>query len=106
MFTDLVLKSITGYRWAESYLVNNVFGTTTPLLYNNPDDFNLDSTSQEFQLTGSGFDGFVDFVGGLFYFNEDGDYIANQINNQFNLNQQFYTDNANTSLAAYGARLL
>ncbi|MBK6289789.1 MAG: TonB-dependent receptor [Gammaproteobacteria bacterium] len=102
VFTDLVLKSITGYRESENYLVNNAFGTTTPLLFNIPDHFTLDSTSQEFQLTGSGFDGFVDFVGGLFYFNEDGDFVNTQMIDLFDLSQEFYTDIDNTSLAAYG----
>ena len=101
-FTDLVLKSITGYRESENYLVNNAMGTTTPLLYNDPDHFTLDSTSQEFQLAGSGFDGYLDFVAGLFYFNEEGDYINTQMIDLFELNQQFYTEIDNTSLAAFG----
>ena len=101
-FTDLVLKSITGYRESENYLLNNAMGTATPLLYNNPDYFTLDSTSQEFQISGSAFDGFTDFVAGLFYFNEEGHYINTQIIDLFELNQQFYTEIDNTSLAAYG----
>ncbi len=101
-FTGLVAKSITGYRESENYLVNNAMGAATPLLFNNPDHFTLDSTSQEFQLAGSGFDDFLDFVAGLFYFNEDGDYINTQIIDVFELNQRFYTEIDNTSLAAFG----
>ena len=101
-FTGLVLKSITGYRESENYLVNNAMGAATPLLFNNPDHFNLDSASQEFQLAGSGFDGRADFVAGLFYFNEEGDYINTQIIDLFELNQRFYTEIDNTSLAAFG----
>ena len=101
-FTGLVLKSITGYRESENYLVNNAMGAATPLLFNNPDHFDLDSASQEFQLAGSGFDGYADFVAGLFYFNEEGDYINTQIIDLFELNQRFYTEIDNTSLAAFG----
>lgn len=39
---------------------------------------------------------------GLFYFNEDGDFVNTQMIDLFDLSQEFYTDIDNTSLAAYG----
>ncbi|MCG3168895.1 MAG: Pesticin receptor [Pseudomonadales bacterium] len=101
-FSDLTLKSITGYRESKNLLVNNAFGARTELLFNRPDHFILDSKSQEFQLSGSGFDGFADFVAGVFYFNESGDYVNNQVIDVFALNQQFYTEIDNTSKAVFG----
>ncbi|MCP4944793.1 MAG: TonB-dependent receptor, partial [Planctomycetaceae bacterium] len=90
------------YRQVENFLINNAFGTATPFLYNNPDAFDLDSKSQEFQLSGAAFDGKADFVVGAFYFNEDGDYLNTQQINLFSQNAGLYTSIDNTSLALFG----
>ncbi len=101
-FDGLTFKSITGYRQVENFLINNAFGTATPFLYNNPDAFDLDSKSQEFQLSGAAFDGKADFVVGAFYFNEDGDYLNTQQIDLFFQDQGIYTAIDNTSLALFG----
>lgn len=101
-FEGLTFKSITSYRQVENHLVNNAFGTATPFLYNNPDIFVLDSKSQEFQLSGAAFDGFADFVVGIFYFNEAGDYLNTQQIDLFVQDQGIYTTIDNTSMALFG----
>lgn len=99
--TGLTLKSITGYRETSNLLIANATGADNNLLYNNPDDFDLDSFSQEIQLSGSLADGFIDFVAGLFYFNEEGLYLQHQEFGFFALRQEFVTDIDNTSIAAF-----
>lgn len=76
-FEALAIKSITGYREVENDLLNNATGASTPFIYNN-DIFDYDAFTQEIQLTGTAFGGFVDFVLGVFYFNEQGDYSNEQ----------------------------
>ncbi len=100
-FEGLTLKSVSGYRQADNHLVNNVLGTATPLLFNNPDIFDVDSRSQEFQLSGSAFNGYADFVVGAFYFNEQGDYLNTQQIDLFSQNQGIYTAIDNTSKALF-----
>ncbi|MCB1677564.1 MAG: TonB-dependent receptor [Halioglobus sp.] len=100
--TGFSVKSITGYRDVENLLIANATGADNNLLYNNPDDFEFDAFSQEFQLTGSLADGFVDFVAGLFYFNEEGLYIQHQDFGVFGLFQEFKTEIDNTSMAVFG----
>lgn len=98
---DLLFKSITGYRESKNNLLNNAAGASTALIYNH-DIFELDSLSQEFQLSGSAFDGFTDFVVGVFYFNEEGDYSNKQRIDIFGANLLYETGIDNTSLAAFG----
>ena len=102
-FSDLSLKSITGYREMENVLLNNAFGTWYPrVLSNLPDDFSLKSKSQEFQISGNAFNGYMDFVAGLFYFNEKGDYSNHQVLGTFGMDQIYFTAIDNTSKALFG----
>jgi len=101
-FDGLTFKSISGYRQVENLLINNAMGTATPLLFNNPDAFDLDSKSQEFQLSGAAFDGAADFVVGAFYFNEEGDYLNTQQIDLFFQDQGIFTAIDNTSMALFG----
>lgn len=103
VFQGLSLKSITGYREMENVLFNNAFGSWYPrVLSNLPDDYSLRSKSQEFQFSGGAFDGYLDFVAGIFYFNETGDYINHQVLGTFGMDQIYYTEIDNTSKALFG----
>ena len=97
----LELKSISSYREVENDLLNNATGASSDFIYNH-DIFELDSKSQEFQLSGAAADGFVDFVVGVFYFNEKGDYSNHQIIDAFRSNLRHDTSVDNTSQAIFG----
>ena len=64
------LQSITGYRETNQYLTFDASGQPVSL-YNIYQNQNADQTSQEFQLTSSV--GGIDFVTGLYFFNEKTD---------------------------------
>lgn len=86
---DWKLISVTGWShldddWAVDFsggidngLINNFFGTTLPTpgytaLFDRESRSSQSSFSQELQLHGSAFDGFLTFVGGVYYFHEQG----------------------------------
>ena len=80
---DLSLKSITAYRaTTQNY---NLDLTDQPVsLYTLYTDNDTGQFTQEFQLTGNGFDDRLEFVAGLYYFNERstafiGDYIFSSL---------------------------
>lgn len=67
------LKSITAYRGFDSEFFNDVDFTPFVLFHNLNLPFNQDQFSQEFQLSGTNlFDGRLDYVVGLYHFEEDG----------------------------------
>jgi len=66
-----MLKSITAYRDVDSHFYGDA--THTPhLLFQNINKYTNESLSQEFQLTGSILDNRLDYVAGLYYFEEEG----------------------------------
>ncbi|MDH3640717.1 MAG: TonB-dependent receptor [Gammaproteobacteria bacterium] len=74
------LKSISAYREFEARIFNDVDFTPHLIFHNNHDDFTQDQFSQELQLSGTAFDDKLDFLVGLFYFEEDGvEDIFNQL---------------------------
>jgi iron complex outermembrane receptor protein len=99
-FEDLAVKSISGYRKVENDLLNNATGASSPFIYNN-DIFNYDAQTQEVQLTGTVLNGFFDFVVGLFYFNEQGDYSNEQEIDAFASHVVLNTEIDNTSKALF-----
>ncbi|MBQ0794516.1 TonB-dependent receptor [Zhongshania sp.] len=99
-FEDLALKSISGYRKVENDLLNNATGASSPFIYNR-DIFDYDALTQEVQLTGTAFNGFFDFVVGVFYFNEQGDYSNEQEIDAFASHVVLNTEIDNTSKALF-----
>ncbi len=74
------LKSITAHREFDARIYNDVDFTPHVIFHNNHDKFNQDQFSQELQLSGKLMDDKLDFLVGLFYFEEDGvEDIFNQI---------------------------
>jgi iron complex outermembrane recepter protein len=99
-FEDLAVKSISGYRKVENDLLNNATGASSPFIYNN-DIFDYDALTQEVQLTGTAFTGLFDFVVGVFYFNEQGDYSNEQEIDAFASHVVLNTEIDNTSKAVF-----
>lgn len=99
-FEDLALKSISGYRKVENDLLNNATGASSPFIYNR-DIFDYDAQTQEVQLTGTAVNGFFDFVVGVFYFNEQGDYSNEQEIDAFASHVVLNTEINNTSKALF-----
>lgn len=75
---DLTVKSITAYRtitWKIGTALDGVPGDTFQSVTDHQHQWQI---SQEFQLLGKAFDGKLNYVGGLYYFNEGGyvhDYV-------------------------------
>lgn len=67
------LKSITAYREFDSTFYGDLDFTPYSIFTNNNMPFNQQQFSQEFQLVGSAFGDRLDYVLGLYYFNEKGD---------------------------------
>lgn len=75
----MTIKSITAYRDYESSLASNDLdggswqfeGESVPM-FHSTNEKEQDQFSQEFQFIGSALDDRLDYVGGLFYFQEDG----------------------------------
>ncbi|WP_269620301.1 TonB-dependent receptor [Zhongshania sp. BJYM1] len=99
-FEDLAVKSISGYRKVENDLLNNATGASSPFIYNN-DIFDYNALTQEVQLTGTAFTGLFDFVVGVFYFNEQGDYSNEQEIDAFASHVVLNTEIDNTSKAVF-----
>ncbi|MBP7334320.1 TonB-dependent receptor [Niveispirillum sp.] len=66
---DISLKSITGYMQADIMSANDWDGTQYQV-YDIVNDRKIDQFSQEFQLSGAGFDNRFHYVGGLYYLTE------------------------------------
>ena len=69
MTDDISLKSITGYMQADIMSANDWDGTQYQV-YDIVNDRKIDQFSQEFQLSGAGFDDRFHYVGGLYYLTE------------------------------------
>lgn len=75
---SMTLKSITGYREMDERSIQNWSDT---LFFATDLDWSTDAFSQEVQLLGSLFDGEVDYITGVYYFDEDGDKFETQYTN-------------------------
>lgn len=74
------LKSITSYREFDIDLFNDIDFSPYILFHNNHDEYSQDQFSQEFQLSGEAMDGRLNYVIGLYHFEEEGqESIFNQI---------------------------
>jgi iron complex outermembrane recepter protein len=74
---DMTLKSITGYRQT-TWLIGTDLDGTPETLQEVTDHQHQWQVSQEFQLSGKAFDNALNYVGGLYYFEEAGyvhDYV-------------------------------
>lgn len=67
---NVTVKSITAYRELNSVRILDVDGTPFRIL-NIGDETTQDQFSQEIQLSGTVFDGAVNYIGGLFYYDEN-----------------------------------
>ncbi|MBL8771551.1 MAG: TonB-dependent receptor [Phenylobacterium sp.] len=102
-------KSISAYRDFDAVTFNDLDFTPYLLFANNHPEFSQHQYSQEFQLVGSTANGKVDYVLGLYYFEEKGlERIFNQIVTAFNattnpgsLAQDIFRNIDNSSKAAY-----
>jgi iron complex outermembrane recepter protein len=72
--TDIgVLKSITAYREVEEDVYQDYSGNDfLPVFRNNRFNADQDQFSQEFQLSGAACDDRIDYIAGLYYFEESG----------------------------------
>ena len=78
-------KSISAYRDFEAVTYNDLDFTPYLLFANNHPEFSQHQYSQEFQLVGSTANGRIDYVTGLYYFEEKGlERIYNQVITAFN----------------------
>lgn len=102
-------KSISAYRDFEAVTYNDLDFSPYLLFANNHPEYSQHQYSQEFQLVGSALEGKVDYVTGLYYFEEKGlERIHNQVITAFNattnpgaLAQDIFRNVDNTSKAAY-----
>lgn len=102
-------KSISAYRDFEAVTFNDLDFTPFLLFANNHPEFSQHQYSQEFQLVGSTANGKIDYVTGLYYFEEKGlERIYNQVITAFNattnpgaLAQDIFRNIDNSSKAAY-----
>ena len=70
---NLATKLVIGWRDMESSFVSDVDGTPVPLNYSlQPFVQNAEQKSAEWQLTGDAMDGGLEWITGLFYFEEQG----------------------------------
>ena len=70
-FENLTLKSITSYREIENFRLWDVDNSPYQLL-DVGGGLEQDQFSQEFQILGDALDGSLEYVAGLYYFNEEG----------------------------------
>ncbi len=75
---NLTFKSITGYREMEERSVQNWSDT---LFFATDLTWKTEAFSQEFQLLGTGLDDRLDYIVGLYYFDEEGDKAEEQYTN-------------------------
>ena len=77
---NIQIKSITAYREFDIDLVNDLDFSPHIIFANNHDKYIQDQLSQEIQLTGDAMEGKLNYLVGLYYFEEDGhEAIPNQI---------------------------
>ena len=95
----MTLKSITAFRNTQQQY--NLESSDQPAtLFTVYSDVDSDQFSQEFQITGTAFGGQLNYVAGLYYFNERGDsFIGDFIGQFFWLNKDLNVDT--DSYAAY-----
>jgi len=109
----MTLKSLTGYRELEQDLYQDYgANAVTPRLFaNDPFDNTHDQFSQELQMLGSLMNDGIEYVAGLYYFEEEGDefttdYISIPFPPTFALNEielpTRFTKAKNEAQAAYG----
>jgi iron complex outermembrane recepter protein len=75
---NLTLKSITGYREMEETAIQNWSDT---LFFATALDWETEAFSQELQLLGTAFDDKLNYIVGLYYFEEDGEKAEAQFTN-------------------------
>jgi iron complex outermembrane receptor protein len=74
---NLTLKSITSYRESERVFTMDSDGTSIPFqLYFPGYDESADEVSQEFNLSGKAFEDRLDWIVGLYYYDDEGDGAA------------------------------
>ena len=72
-YGGFMLTSITSQRFSDTYESIDIDFTSAPVFQASPNDINIDTFSQEIRLTSTG-EGNVDWMVGVFYFDETVDY--------------------------------
>lgn len=105
---DLTLKSITAYRDLHENIYQNYSANYSTILQAPLQEFlNVDAMvghnqfSQEFQAIGNAMDNRLKYVGGLYYFSENGNDSEFDTAGAFTVENR-YTHSHNTAVAAYG----
>ncbi|WP_232455593.1 TonB-dependent receptor [Sphingomonas sp. KC8] len=101
---DLTVRSITAYRKVNNFqnqdYLTGAFGPF-PLQKNNSRT-KQDQWSQEIQLVGTGMDGVLEYVTGLYYFTESGDNFSNSFSGTTTVTSRTLATIKNSSWAAFG----
>jgi iron complex outermembrane recepter protein len=101
---NLTLKSISAYRKLDNYNYQDYL-TYIPGAPNASiiqDDLQQDQRSQELQLLGNALDQQLEYVGGLYYFHEEGDGRITSLTQASNFTQYRDFDIDNTAKAVFG----
>lgn len=72
-YGGFMLTSITSQRFSDTYESIDIDFTSAPVFQASPNDINIDTFSQEIRLTSTG-EGNLDWMVGVFYFDETVDY--------------------------------
>ena len=94
-------KSITAYRESDGDFNRDADGSPFAVTHTENFDYQHEQISQEFQLTGDSLDGQLRWVGGVYYFKEEGrDFLNVTLPQAFGVVRNF-TEVENESIAAY-----
>lgn len=74
-FENFTLRSVTGYRENDLTSSSDLDGSVLTVIHSN-NNITAESFSQEFNFLGSAFDGQLDWIAGLYYFEEEGSELA------------------------------
>ncbi len=72
IFGDVSFKSITAYREMENFSLAELDGTPLAITFFETGDQQIEQFTQEFQFVGTALDDRVDYIMGLYWFEEDG----------------------------------
>ncbi|MBN7796519.1 TonB-dependent receptor [Parahaliea mediterranea] len=100
----VTLKSITAYRSLDNYQnMDYHTGVYGPFpIFRTSSDIEQEQWSQELQLLGESRDGGLQYIAGLYYFDEDGSYFSDTLVPANSIHSLNLGDIANEAIAAFG----
>ncbi|GAB3291296.1 TonB-dependent receptor [Parahaliea aestuarii] len=100
----VTLKSITAYRSLDNYQnMDYHTGVYGPFpIFRTSGDIEQEQWSQELQLLGESDDGSLQYIAGLYYFDEDGSYFSDTLVPSSGINSLNEGDISNEAIAAFG----